>query len=63
MTWHICGILALAISKTITGFHFHEKLYTLVPIETNENDVFLQNTSKPIHSILKYGIYYDFMDR
>ena len=34
-----------------------------VPIASNCKDVCLQNTSKPIHTILKYGYYYDFMDR
>ena len=35
-----------------------------VPIAPNYNGVCLQNTSKP-HSyhLLKYGDYYDFMDR
>ena len=34
-----------------------------VPIAPKYKGVCLQNTSKPIHTILKYGDCYDFMDR
>ena len=34
-----------------------------VPIAANWKGVCLQNSSNPIHTILKYGDFYDFMDR
>ena len=35
----------------------------LVSIAANWKDVCLQHTVNPINTIVKYGFYYDFMDR
>ena len=37
--------------------------YIKVTIAANWKGICLQNTSKPHLTILKYGVYYDFMDR
>ena len=63
MGYTICRLILSYSKSVLKSLWLMEKFYIKVPIGANQKMFFDKIQVNPIHTILKYGIYYDFMDR